>query len=83
MNDGQALFHGKGGKKMKSNPNFVCAMCGAEDMPGAVGSTLILPAGYGSLHDMERMAIPLCGRCCDRLFAELIQLLGATVESPW
>lgn len=47
---------------MKSNPNFVCAMCGAEDMPGAVGSTLILPAGYGSLHDMERMAIPLCGQ---------------------
>lgn len=68
---------------MKSNNDFVCAICGSEDMPSAVGSTLVLVAGYGSLHDMERAAIPLCGECCDKLFTELIQLPGAMAENPW
>lgn len=68
-------------EKMKANDDFICALCGAEDMPGVAGSTLTLAAGYGSIHDMGRVTVPLCGGCCDKLFSELSKLRGATVES--
>lgn len=65
---------------MESNSSFVCAWCGGEDMPGAVGSVLVLTAGYGSLNDLERVKVPLCGECCDKLLRELVQLPGAMWE---
>lgn len=68
---------------MIANDDFVCAMCGGEDMPGIAGSTLVLAAGYGSLHDIERVTMPLCGECCNKLFSELSICRNATVESPW
>lgn len=68
---------------MQANEDFVCAVCGTEDMPGVAGSTIVLVAGYGSLHDMERVTVPLCGECCDKLFAELSKCRGAVIESPW
>lgn len=68
---------------MKANEDLVCSICGAEDMSGAAGSTLTLTAGYGSVHDMEKVIIRLCGECCDRLFAELSRCRGAAIESPW
>lgn len=51
-------------------------------MPGKVGSTLVLTVGYGSTHDTERVTVPFCGECCDKLFAELSKLRGAVIESP-
>lgn len=68
---------------MTSKDDFVCAVCGAEDIAGAACSVLTLAAGYGSIHDMEKVAIPLCGECCDKLFAELVQMPYATVYDPW
>ena len=65
---------------MGQNENFVCAMCGEEDMPGFVGSKLVLEAGYGSAYDTERVKVPLCGECCDKLFDEFLQSPGAVVE---
>lgn len=68
---------------MEQNVGFVCAICGAEDMPGVAGSTLVLTAGYGSQsHDGERVTAPLCGKCCDKLFSELVQLPGTRVKNP-
>jgi len=66
---------------MEQNGNLVCGICGGEDMPGMAGSTLTLAAGYGSQHDMERLTVPICGECCDKLFSELSRLRGAKVES--
>jgi len=68
---------------MEQNGNLICALCGGDDMPGTACSTLTLAAGYGSVHDMERVTIPLCGECCDKLFSELSRCRGAKVESPW
>lgn len=71
---------------MKQNMNFVCAMCGKEDMPGFVGSCLILEAGYGSVYDTERVTVPICGECCDKLYDELAGKPGAKLEdygSQW
>ena len=69
---------------MQANEDFICSICGAEDMPGVACSTLVLAAGYGSVeHDMERIKVALCGECCDKLFAELSKLRGAVIESPW
>lgn len=69
---------------MQANEDFIaCSWCGAEDMPGIANSTLTLVAGYGSEHDLERVTVPLCGECCDKLFSELSKLRGAVVESPW
>lgn len=65
---------------MESNSNFVCAWCGkCDDFP----SHLELAAWYGSLHDRERLTVPICGSCCDRLFTKLENKPGAKLNSPW
>lgn len=69
---------------MQTNEDLVCSICGGEDLSGKVYSTLTLTAGYGSVeHDMEVVKVPLCGECCDKLFAELSRCRGAVIESPW
>ena len=68
---------------MQANEDFMCSICGGEDLPGKVYSTITLTAGYGSTHDMECVRVQLCGECCDKLFAELSRLRGAVIESPW
>jgi len=56
---------------MEQNKDLVCALCGNEDFPGyGTNSAITLAAGYGSEHDTERVTIPLCGECFDKLFAE-------------
>lgn len=67
---------------MKSNNNFVCAWCGQQDdFPSP--SHLEVSAWYGSIHDRERLIVPICGDCCDRLFAQLEHKPGAVLDSPW
>ena len=65
----------------RANDSSMCATCGTEDTEGT--HELVLAAGYGSVHDMERVRVPLCAECCDRLFSELVQLPGTVIESPW
>lgn len=65
---------------MESNSSFVCAICGKQ---GDFPSKLEIAAWYGSIHDMERLTVPICGDCCDRLFAELEHKPGAVLDSPW
>ncbi len=72
---------------MESNSSFVCALCGQRDNPPpideGVNSYLVLTVGYGSIYDMEKVTVPLCGDCADKLFPELAKLPGAKMESPW
>ncbi len=68
---------------MQRNDDLVCAMCGAEDIPGKACSILTLAAGFGSIHDLGWVKIPLCSECCDRLFAEMTRLFPAIIYDPW
>lgn len=65
---------------MESNSSFVCAWCGKQD---EFPSHLEIAAWYGSVHDREWLIVPICGECCDRLFAKLERRPGAVLDSPW
>lgn len=65
---------------MESNSSFVCAWCGKQD---DFPSHLEIAAWYGSVHDREWLIVPICGECCDRLFAKLERRPGAVLDSPW
>ena len=67
----------------EANDSSICSICGGDDIVGTACSVLVLEAGYGSANDMERVKVPLCGGCCDKLFSELVQLPGAVAERPW
>lgn len=56
-----------------THPHHICAMCGAEDVPGCgVLSTITLTAGYGSTaHDGEATTVYVCGDCLDWLWKTL------------
>lgn len=57
---------------MRQNEGLVCALCGKEDFQDCgTNSSITLTAGYGSLHDTERVTMPLCGECIDNLLSEL------------
>ena len=64
----------------EANDSSICSMCGGEDIAGTACSSLILETGYGSANDMERVTVPLCGYCADRLYAEMIQMPGARID---
>ena len=64
----------------ETNDSSICSMCGGYDIAGTACSSLILETGYGSANDMERVTIPLCGECADRLYMEMIQMLGSRID---
>ena len=66
--------------KYEANSSFICAMCGGDDIAATVCSHLILETGYGSANDLERVTVPLCGECADRLYVEMTQMPGARID---
>lgn len=53
------------------NDDFImqrCDICGGEDCAGVALSKLRLICGYGSVHDMERVELTICGECSDRIY---------------
>lgn len=68
------------GTAIEANDSSICAMCGGDDIAGTACSRLILETGYGSANDLERVTVPLCGECADRLYAEMTQMPGARID---
>lgn len=64
----------------EANDSSICAMCGGDDIAGTACSRLILETGYGSANDLERVTVPLCGECADRLYVEMTQMSGARID---
>lgn len=64
----------------EANGSSICSVCGGDDIAGTACSRLILETGYGSANDMERVSVPLCGECADRLYAEMCKMPGARID---
>lgn len=64
----------------EANDNSICSMCGVGDIGGVACSSLILETGYGSANDLERVTVPLCGECADRLYVEMTKMPGARID---
>lgn len=51
--------------------NCICDICGQEFL---CPSIITLNAGYGSIHDGERLRLELCGDCFDTLFNSALDI---------
>lgn len=68
------------GDKEEANDSSMCSMCGGGDIVGTACSSLILETGYGCANDLERVTVPICGECADRLYVEITQMSGARID---
>lgn len=64
----------------EANGSSICSMCGGDDIAGTACSSLILEMGYGSVNDLERVTVPLCGECADWLYVKMVKMPGARID---